>query len=67
MADALGGSDFGGHCIPVVTRPVRAVGGPIGAAGHQLRDRGQPARRAGRLRPDAPGDRSHHLRVIGVP
>ena len=64
MADVLGGGDFGGHGIPVVTRPVRRLGGAVGAAGHQLGNRRQPARRRGGLGAGALGDRGHH-RGIG--
>lgn len=66
MADALGRGDLGGHGVPVIARPVRAVGGTIGAASHQLRDRCQPARRGDRLRAGAVGDRGDHRRVVGA-
>jgi hypothetical protein len=67
MADALCRGDFSGDRIPVVTRPVRAVGGAVGAAGHQLGDGRQPPRRRSRLHPGALSDRGHHRRVIGAP
>ena len=38
------GADFSGHGIPVIARPVRAVGGAIGVAAHPLGDGGESTR-----------------------
>ena len=50
---------LGGHRVPVVARPLGALGRAVRAAAHQLGDRGQPARRRGGLGLVTAADRGH--------
>jgi hypothetical protein len=66
VANALCGTNFGGHCIPIIARPLRPIGRTTSTATHQLGNGRQPAGRGSRLHPRAVGDRGHYGGVVSV-